>query len=126
MKFEHRTPVIYYSSMEDIKAEIENIEIETIQKRFPEYNILNSRKMFDNEEEWSDRINSIIETVDVIIFSCINECKEGFLLSEKYDLELNIAIKNKKVICVISRNKIKLISNSNWVNTAIQTIKQRR
>ncbi len=126
MNFEHKIPKIYYSHPEDISHERENLEIHTIKKRFPEYEILSSKNMFNNDDEWSGLIDSTIEDIDIVIFSCPNECKEGFYFSEKYDHELNLTIKKKKVVCIVSGNKIKSLSDNKWVNTAIQSIKQRR
>jgi hypothetical protein len=112
--------------MDGISPERENYEINLIKKRFPDYDILSSRNIFNNEKKWSDHIDSIIESVDIIIFSCPNECKNGFYFTEKYEHELNLTIKNKKVVCAIIGNNLKLFSDSNWVNTAIHGIKQRR
>ena len=125
MSFEHKISEIYYSTADDISSERLQKEIETIRKRLPEYDIKLSKDLFNNENDWINRIDAVIESVDVIIFSHPNECKE-FYFSDRHDHELNLAIRHKKVICIISGNKIKTLSNSNWVNTAMESIKQRR
>jgi len=126
MKFEHKIPKIYYSCSEDINPEREHLEVSSIQKRFPEYEVISSKDMFVDHKEWLSRIDATIEKIDVIIFSCPDECKEGFYFTEKSDHELTLAIKNKKAICIISGKRIKLLSNSNYVNTAIRSINERR
>ena len=126
MIFEHKIPKIYYSQNEDTSPERMKLEIDAIKKKFPEYDVKLSKDLFNNKNEWIARIDSFIEIVDVIIFSCPNECREGFLFSEKYEHEFTLAIKRKKVTSIICGKEIKTLSNSNWVNTAMQSIKQRR
>lgn len=125
MSFEHRIPEIYYSSVDYINPERIKIEIETITKRFPGYDIKLSKDIFKNENDWMGEVNSVIASVDVIIFSHPNKCKE-FYFTDRYDHEFTLAIKHKKVICVICGNMIKTLDNSNRVNTTIKRIKQRR
>ncbi|WMT52309.1 hypothetical protein [Ferroplasma acidiphilum] len=52
--------------------------------------------------------------------------KKGFYFTEKYGREFAFAIKNKKVIYIISGKRIKLLSNSNNVNTAIRKHKGKK
>jgi hypothetical protein len=125
MSFEHRIPKIYYSSIDGTSPERIKIEMETITKRFPGYDIKLSKNIFGNENDWTDHIDSVVDNVDVIIFSHPNECKE-FYFNDMYDHEFTLAIKHKKVICIICGKEIKTLSNSNWVNTAMESIKQRR
>ena len=125
MSFEHRIPKIYYSSIDGTSPERIKIEIETITKRLPGYDIKLSKDIFNNENDWINRIDAVVRNVDVIIFSHPNECKE-FYFNDRYDHEFTLASRHKKVICVICGKKIKNLSNSNWVNTAMESIKQRR
>ena len=125
MSFERRIPKIYYSSTDGTSPERIKMEMETIIKRFPGYDIKLSKDIFKNENDWIDHIDSVVENVDVIIFSHPNECKE-FYFNDRYDHEFTLASRHKKVICVICGKKIKNLSNSNWVNTAMESIKQRR
>ena len=125
MSFEHKISEIYYSTADDISSERLQKEIETIRKRLPEYDIKLSKDLFNNENDWINRIDAVIENVDVIIFSHPNECKE-FYFNDRYDHEFTLAIRHKKVICIICGKEIKTLSNSNWVNTAMESIKQRR
>ena len=108
MSFEHRIPEIYYSSVDDINPERIKIETETIKKRFPGYDIKLSKDIFKNENDWMGELDSVIASVDVIIFSYPNKCKE-FYFTDRYDHEFTLAIKHKKVICIICGKEIKTL-----------------
>ena len=72
MSFEHRIPKIYYLSTDGTSPERIKMEMETITKRFPGYDIKLSNNIFRNENDWTDHIDSVVENVDVIIFSINN------------------------------------------------------
>ena len=98
MSFEHRIPKIYYSSTDSTSPERIKMEMETIIKRFPGYDIKLSKDIFKNENDWIDHIDSVVENVDVIIFSHPNECKELYF-NDRYNHEFTLAVRHKKVKC---------------------------
>lgn len=116
MKFQHRIPNIYYSCTDDIEDEREELELKTVKKKFADYNISTSRGLFRNDDDWYDGIESIIEGTDIVIFSYPDEWQEGYFVNEKFERELNLATKKRRVVYIIVGSETGLLSDRNWVN----------
>ncbi len=69
MKFQHKIPSLYYSITEDISNERYETELDTIQRKFPDYEIKTSKDLLKGHDDWKDKIENIINSTDVVIFS---------------------------------------------------------
>ena len=119
MKFRHRIPNLYYSVTANIQNDRFEVEVETIEKKFPEYNVITSNGMFKNEEEWAEKIESAISGSDVIVFSFPEQWEDGHFFNERFEQELTLAQKMKKVVCIVRGMEIGLVSDRKWVNRPI-------
>jgi len=125
MSFEHRILKNYYSIIDSASPERNKIEMEAIIYRFTGYYIKLSRDIFRDENAKVYNIDSVIENLEMIIFSHPNEYKE-FYFNDSYDHEFTLAVRHKKVICKISVKEIKTPSIRSLINTAMENIKQIR
>lgn len=126
MTFQHRIPKLYYSITETISGKRYEKGINAMQIKFPDYNITSSKGMFKNHQELEERIEDVINSTDVMVFSFPETWNEDYFFNDKFDREITQGNRSKKVLYIIRGNQVGLLSDRNWMQIAIKSVNQRR